>query len=385
MAFSVTFVNISVNSMSKINFVTHSGSGRKILTYTCTDGRLFYYTKQTGEVTTSPVLRRMISAIERIELDGAKSGEPITRQVIREALDRLLHKPVDNDAIEKMEAVVDQMQAGKILTPRKQKYASGSIKTFRFTISLLQRFGDGTPTMDSYKRFINWCQGLDYSINYIGSQLKNWKALAKAAGYTVPAGFKKIIEETHDIYLDEEELRAMYELDLPDRERVARDWFILDCYTGLRVSDLVRLSGKNLSGEFITISNKKTGEKVVLPVHPYARAVLKRYEGGFPPKITDVEINRTIKKVAAKAGIKGRVLFTITKGGKRKDEYLEKSQMVSCHTARRSFITNLRKNGVPDSIVMKLTGIRSAATLKRYDKLTSDEAAKIAAGLNFFR
>jgi len=40
---------------------------------------------------------------------------------------------------------------------------------------------------------------------------------------------------------------------------------------------------------------------------------------------------------------------------------------------------------VPDTIIMKLTGIRSSATLKRYDKLSADEAAKIAAGLAFFK
>lgn len=245
----------------------------------------------------------------------------------------------------------------------------------------------GSITIDTYKKFITWCQAKDYSINYIGSQIKNWKTLGKAVGGNPifdDEAFKKIQEETFDVYLDEKELTSINKLDLRSREDLARDWFILDCYTGLRVSDLVLLNKKNYSNGYITIANEKTDEKVVIPAHPAVKKILAKYKG-FPPAITDVEINRTIKKVAKKAGITAKVLFTITKGGRRKDEYMEKWQMVSNHTARRSFITNLRKNGVADSIVMKLTGIRSAATLQRYDKLSADEAAKIAAKLKFFK
>ncbi|HUR64900.1 MAG TPA: tyrosine-type recombinase/integrase, partial [Chitinophagaceae bacterium] len=165
---------------------------------------------------------------------------------------------------------------------------------------------------------------------------------------------------------------------------VVRDWFILDCYTGLRVSDLVMLEKRNISKGFITIANEKTDEKVVIPVHPYVQKIVSKYKG-FPPAVSDVKINKFIKLICEKAEFTGRVLFTITKGGKRKDEYLKKWQMVSAHTARRSFITNLRKNGVPDTIIMKLTGIRAISTLLRYDKITAEEAAQVAADLKFFK
>jgi integrase len=240
--------------------------------------------------------------------------------------------------------------------------------------------------MENYRGFIKWCHDKGFSTNYIGGQIKNWKSLGGYAGGSFPAGFKKISEESIDIYLDEAEIKAMIKADdLTDREILVRDWFVIDCYTGLRVSDLLLLDAKHLNGNFITIVNKKTSEKVVLPVHPAIKNILARHKGEFPRKVTDQELNRTIKKVAEKAGITGQVLHTMTKGGKRKDTYFKKYQMVSCHTSRRSFITNLRKNGVADSIVMNLTGIKSAATLKRYDKLGPDEAARIAAKHKFFK
>lgn len=229
-------------------------------------------------------------------------------------------------------------------------------------------------------------QGQDYTLNYIGAQIKNWKILGKGIGGTVfnEPWFKKMQEDAFDIYLSQTEISKIYNLKLSGRYDIVRDWFVLDCYTGLRIGDLMILNSKNYSKGFITIANQKTGAKVVIPAHRYVRAILQKH-GGFPPKVKDFDMNEKIKDIGEKAGIDDRVLFTITRGGRREDQYLKKFQMISNHTARRSFITNLLKTGVPDTIVMKLTGIKSAATLKRYDKLGTEEAAKIASRHRFFK
>lgn len=390
--------------MNKITFVLKDPKAEStavILLYSCFDGRLKYYTGERAatnkwpdvDTGTSSQLDRIKQMIRVMTVDYKIKGEPLTKALLAASLDSILHKkkPAASNLFATMRSVVEKMKVGEILTPDKKIYAKGTLKTFNYTIDTLEKFQPDMTirsiTMETYQKFISWCQAQDYSINYIGAQIKNWKTLGKQVGGNPifdSGSFKKIQEETFDVYLSEKELLAMYKLKLNNREAVCRDWFILDCYTGLRVSDLVMLTKKNYSNGFITIANKKTDEKVVIPSHLFVKKILSKYKG-FPPAVTDVEINRTIKKVAEKAGIKEEVLFTITKGGKRKDSYMQKWEMVSNHTARRSFITNLRKNGVADSIVMKLTGIRSAATLQRYDKLSADEAAKIAAKLKFFK
>lgn len=374
-----------------------------ILFYTCHDGRLNYYTGERAFKSDWPAnvnkgtkaqLNRITARAEELTVDYKIKGEPLTKAILKASLDQMLNKKQREGAgnyFAAMTAVIDQMQSGELLTPHKKRYSPGSIKTFRFTASFLKSFDPNLSasnvSMNTYHRFIRFMQKKNYSLNYIGSQIKNWKTLGKAIGgsniYDDPA-FKKIQEDSFDIYLDEKELSGIFRLKLSSRQDLARDWFILDCYTGLRVSDLVLLTKKNYSKGFITIANKKTDEKVIIPVHPFVRKILDKHKG-FPPTITDVEINREIKKVAAAANIDSEVLHTITKGGRRVDSYLKKWQMVSNHTARRSFITNLLKNGVPDTIVMKLTGIKSAETLKRYNKLGVDEAAKIAARHKFFK
>lgn len=369
-----------------------------ILHYECSDGKLKYYTGLSGDPSninraTQLEINRRKETIEKAASDYSISGRELSKAALKEILD-LKYRPA-RAAKTTLAAlsldVIEKMKSGVLTTPSKKKYSPGTIKGIRHTVRLLQEFDpDLRPvdvTLQTYKKFISWCHGKNYSTNYIGGQIKNWKTLGKAVGGNPvydSGEFKIITEQTYDIYLTEEELKAMYDLKLNERESLVRDWFLLDCYTGLRVSDLTLLTDQNYSKGYITIANEKTDESVKIPEHPIVKAIRKKYKG-FPRKITDVEINRTIKKVAQKAKIKGDVLFTITKGGKREDEYLKKWEMVSNHTARRSFITNLRKSGVPDSIIMKLTGIKSFSTLARYDKLSTDEAATIAKGHKFFK
>lgn len=375
----------------KISFAKHSKTGKLILVYTCADGRLFYYTKQTeGAKGTSSIINRMKTAIETLEVHQARLSEPLTKQIVREALDKIvLKKSRETDIYSKMLDIIDKMEDGHILTPQNKRYSKGSLKAYRFTVSLLREFEvPNHVTLETYNKFIVWCQNpkQNFSTNYIGSQLKNWKRLGKLLKIPIyfEDGFKKIQEDAIDIYLDETEIKAIYDLKLTGKKELARDWFIIGCYTGLRVSDLTTLSPQSISGGYITIATEKTDTVVKIPVHPYVKAIIEKHKG-LPKRLWDVEINEEIKKAAKEAGIKQSVLHTITKGGKRVDTYYKKYDMISCHTARRSLITNLRKKGVPDAVIMKLAGIKSPATLKKYDKLTADEAAQIAAGLDFFK
>jgi integrase len=370
------------------------------LLYSCHDGRLKYYTGEKSNEKKfknwpasrglAAQLGRISKAVQDAEEESRITGHPVTKAALKARLDNLLHKKSTVNYFEQMRDLVRQMKAGKILTPGKKKYSEQSIRTFNFTIDLLERFDPAmqlsTISMDTYHRFINYCQAEKFSTNYIGSQIKNWKSLGKALGGKIfnEPDFKKISEEAFDVYLTEEEIAKIAAVKLSGKLDHVRDWFILDCYTGLRVSDLTQLSKQNYSKGYITIANEKTDTKVVIPAHDLVKKIRIKHKG-FPPPVTSHEINIYIKTICRSAGIDQDVLHTITKGGKRVDTYLKKYEMISNHTARRSFITNMRKKGVPDTIVMKLAGISSVLTLKKYDKLTADEAAKIAAGLDFFK
>lgn len=95
----------------------------------------------------------------------------------------------------------------------------------------------------------------NYSLNSIGTSVKNIKVFMNEAverGLTRNLEFRnkkfKIIEEeTENIYLSEDEIKKIYELDLSDNKRLdrVRDLFIIACYSGLRFSDLIQLRDEN--------------------------------------------------------------------------------------------------------------------------------------------
>lgn len=346
-------------------------------------------------------LERIESIIREYE-QSLNYGDTDRSRLI-ENLDMLTGRKQKNNRKAFFEActdIVEDMKTGKITIKEGvhegKRYSPGTIKNYRRKLEALRQFNPRlkfeTITMQTYSSLIEWCNGKGYSKNYIGVIVKILKGFLREAhrkGISAnlifqDKDFKILTEVTDDVYFRESELNAMLNLTLPHPYDLVRDWFVLDCYLGLRACDLKILSARNLEKDRITIVNEKTDTKVVVPIHPVVRSILKKH-GGFPQRIPEQKINQYIKEVAKKAGLKTRFLYSVTKGGVRVDEYFEKWQMASTHSCRRSFITNLRIAGVDFATRMKLAGIKDPKTLMRYDKLTADENADLAAQHSFFK
>ena len=66
---------------------------------------------------------------------------------------------------------------------------------------------------------------------------------------------------------------------------------------------------------------------------------------------------------------------TITKGGKVEKKSLPKFKLISTHTARRSFATNIFIAGVPSISIMKITGHKSERSFLQYIRISQEENA----------
>ena len=84
-----------------------------------------------------------------------------------------------------------------------------------------------------------------------------------------------------------------------------------------------------------------------------------------------------MKEVCKIAEINDRVLKSITKGGKKQTTMHEKWELVSSHTARRSFATNLYNSGFPAVSIMQITGHRTESAFLKYIKVSKEEHAKM--------
>jgi len=118
--------------------------------------------------------------------------------------------------------------------------------------------------------------------------------------------FKALNEETDEIYLSIKELVKVENTDLSEFSEeidIARDLFLIGAYTSLRVFDFSNLSESNMiefhGKKFFKVATQKTGEPVVIPIHPVVNRILEKRNGNLPPRLTKNKINEYWKKSRA--------------------------------------------------------------------------------------
>ena len=243
-------------------------------------------------------------------------------------------------------------------------------------------------TMDWYYDFMDfYIHERGANNNTFGKMVKTLKTFLNAAtqqGYNTNLDFKdkrfKVYqEEVSHIYLNEEEIKRILDLDLSDniKRQTVRDLFVIGCYTGLRFGDFKQINEKNIYDNRLRIKTQKTGKYVVIPFHPIVKQIISRYNGKIPKSYCNLIINKELKEIGKLAGFHESVIQVRTHGIERKETVYEKWQLISSHCARRSFATNLFKQGFPAINIMKITGHKSEKTFMRYIKITEDEVASM--------
>ena len=262
----------------------------------------------------------------------------------------------------------------------KNKFTSNHIKHYTGIKNHLENYEKklGTPIefemigKDFYIGFTDYLKEINLKPNTIGSHIRRLKRLMNEAledKLTInqehrSKSFKVINEETDKIYLNSDEIQALYKLKIDDaRMRRIRDLFVLNCYTGLRHSDWPKVSIKNIEDGKLYVRTQKTKEAVIIPVHPVIVEIMKRY-GNDLHIPTNQEANRVLRWIGEYA-----VMKKITKGN------LEKWLQIRTHTVRRSFATNAYMSGVPMLSIMQITGHRTTESFLRYIRVTKLENA----------
>lgn len=236
---------------------------------------------------------------------------------------------------------------------------------------------------------------LNLSINTIGKEIKNIKAFLNDAterGVNERLDFrkkkfKKIAEDNDKIYLNQKEIEDIYSLDLKENKDydIARDLFIIGCCTGLRFSDFSQIRNENIfEGNKIKLRTQKTSEVVIIPLHRYVKQLIEKYNGELPRIVSNQKLNEYLEVIGEKAKLKDKIETSITKGGKLLKEVKMKYELISSHTARRSFATNLFIADVPSITIMKITGHRTEKSFLRYIRISQEENANKLLNHPFF-
>lgn len=250
-------------------------------------------------------------------------------------------------------------------------------------------------SIDDFYNFANHLEDEGYNpstIKRMLSRMKFFCARCSEEGIKVSSAFTQRVfvdddssEEINVVYLNEEEIFKIHtntdwKSDLYSKEDLedAKDNLVLSCLTSLRISDFMGgLDISKIKNNVIQIKTKKTHSFVRIPLHPFIKEILNKRFNNLPKKFSHTQYNLLIKEVCKICGINeltyGKLWDAEIK--RKKLCYKPKYYFICSHSARRSFVSNLRGK-VSDSALMSFGGWKSAKIMAHYDKTTSEKYIK---------
>ena len=329
--------------------------------------------------------------------------EIVTPQSLKGEINKELKKDL---LIKKPTDFIDWVE--KEIEVLKMDRKRGSIQVYNTLLKHLKNFSSSrkykitfnSVNLEFYEQF------KDYLINdrkllnnTFGKQIRTLKSflnLATEKGINTNQAYKsrlfKVIEENIDhIYLTEEELETLYDIDLtakPYLDRV-RDLFLIGCHTGLRFSDFTQLKKENLeeskSGFVFNVKTNKTSERVVIPVKSVVIAIWDKHKGRLPRAISNQKMNDYLKELGKIAEIDKSTIIKKTSGTTVREKICPKYELITTHTARRSFATNAYLSGVPAISIMRITGHKTERAFMKYIKVSQEKNAELLSNHPFFK
>ena len=324
------------------------------------------------------ILNQYLDAIQgniyQVQKDNAMRNEIVTAIQVR---DKILKKDEDkkyslvdvyqyhNDQFEKLVGI---------------EFSYGTFKKFKSTLKSLKAFIEWKfEKTDVYLGEVNHKFITDYefylkTIQHLqhNTAMVNIKKLKKIVRLCVAnewldkdpfKSYKITTKETHRNFLLKEELATLLNKRISvQRLDQVRDIFLFSCYTGLSYTDVMMLTGKNISigvdgEEWIFTKRIKTDSASRIPLLPIAKNILEKYSqrpdiissGRLLPKLTNQRLNSYLKEIG---------------------DICEFNKELTFHCARHTFATTVTlSNGVPIETISKILGHKSLRTTQIYAKI----------------
>ena len=343
-----------------------------------------------------------------------------TQKMVKDKIDEILRIRnieaggiIENEEEQYLVAFAEKYRDNSTKSERTKKGYTTTInklKDFERKYKVKLRFID--IDIDFYNKFRNWMltstytkgnEGLPiyYTKNYIGGLFKNInlfmnESKGKYHDFTrfMDKEFKTERENTDSIYLNQDEIQKIYDLEITEELLLAngytnqnkistinslheeRDRFLFGCFTALRHSDYSRLDALHFKDDIIRIWTVKMDKKVFIPMHWQLRELLKRRNNILPSPISDQKHNKQIKAIGKLAGINEDVILTKTRGGKRIEIVKPKYEFITSHTARRSGATNMYLAGIDLKFIQDILGHSKVEQTVSYIKVSAEDNAK---------
>lgn len=212
---------------------------------------------------------------------------------------------------------------------------------------------------NEFRRFFTKKGNQASTLNSNVSVIKKWLRRAQKKGIKLKVDLDDIVSgktSGNRVALNPDELKKVCGYYFADwinpTHKLTLGYFLFACFTGLRLSDVMNLTRKELHDEIQFVS-VKTSKDQIISLNKKAKEIIESYDPLFVDFIHPNTMNEELKNIMKHLGIKKKISF---------------------HCARHSFATNfLRMGGKPEKL-QKLLGHSKITTTMIYVHILSAEA-----------
>lgn len=260
------------------------------------------------------------------------------------------------------------------------------------------RFIDfSTETMNKYLDFLAQTMYND-KIGKVLSMLREFLKYAKQKNYPVNKEFfefdpvlpqsKKAVR-----YLTVSELQTLInmKLDTGSALDMTRDFFVFQCVTALRYSDLRQLKHENIrhtdNGYEIDILTKKDNDRIPFPLSKIATQIYMKYKdnqydnGVVFPIISNQKYNEHLKELGQLANLQGEWIDYQYRLDRVEEIKTPKADLTS-HTARRTFVVTALNEGIELDLIAQITSHADIEVMRPYITATRKGKQKVIDALD---
>lgn len=210
--------------------------------------------------------------------------------------------------------------------------------------------------IEIFKMFLNWTVKHKYSDN---ADFRDFKAIQQP--------------DTLKVVLTSDDIVKIKKANLQGKNYLAnvRDLLILSTLTGLRYSDYSRIKPEHIKqdeegSKTLLIRQEKTNEFVELPLTMEAETIISKMFAGEVHPVSNQRMNTYVKDLCMLAEVNELFEVHKFKGKIKITKRLPKHQLITTHTGRRTFATNLMQKGIPAITVMRYTGHKDYKSFTKY-------------------
>lgn len=239
-------------------------------------------------------------------------------------------------------------------------------------VQFLSKKGLKNTTIDGKITFVKWfLRWASQNGLYKGKSHETFKLKIKG----VDTSYKEII------YLSREEIKILQNYQFTGNQKSleqVRDVLLFCCFTGLRYSDVFKLTKSDRIKDTIRVVTQKTADSLIIELNKHSKDILDKYQNvDLPnnkalPVISNQKMNEQLKALGkiCQLNTPQRIVYFV--GNVRHEEVYPKWALLTTHCGRRSFVVNALQLGIPAEVIMKWTGHSDYDAMKPYIKIVDE-------------